>query len=112
MKDHKCSLIPVISANTDFERIRKMDKNKFSFYYVMSYNGTTGNTIDITINLQEFVSNIKSFSQKKIGIGFGIKTKQQIIDISRFADFSIIGSELIRQSETEKKLTSYIRSLS
>ena len=111
MNEYKCSLIPVISVNTDFERIRQMDKNNFSFYYVMSYYGTTGKTIDLTTELHEFVSKVKAFSKKNIGIGFGIKTKQQINEISRFADFSIIGSELIRQSETDLKLTTYIRSL-
>lgn len=106
-----CKLIPVISTNTCTQRIKEMDKYSFPFYYLMSYYGTTGNDIELNETLKIFVKQLNSFSNKKIGIGFGIKNKHQIDEISIFADFSIIGSELLRHSKDSMSLKKYIHQL-
>jgi tryptophan synthase alpha chain len=111
MSEFSCKLIPVISTNTNIQRVKDMDTFSFPFYYLMSYYGTTGADIDLNEQLKRFVQDVKSFSKKDIGIGFGIKNNAQVSAISAFADFSIVGSELLRQSKTNQLLGEYIQEL-
>ena len=111
MSSKECNLIPVISRNTSFERIKMMDSFNFPFYYLMSYYGTTGKDFDANQKLITFITNLKEVTQKKFGIGFGVKSKNQINDICKIADFAIMGSELLKYADSSEDMISFLKTL-
>jgi tryptophan synthase alpha chain len=98
-RNYKVNLIPVISLNTSIERIKLIDQNRFPFYYLVSYFGTTGKKIENYDIIKEKINKIQAFSSKEIAIGFGIRDQEDMKRVFNISTIAVIGSELIRQSE-------------
>ena len=84
MKKRDLALIPVIAPSTPKRRIKDILNNKkIPFLYAISTNATTGSSVDFHKNLQQYIETIREVYQGEIGIGFGVKTYN---DISRIRD--------------------------
>ena len=84
MKKRDLALIPVIAPPTPKRRIKDILNNKkIPFLYTISTNTTTGSSVDFHKNLHQYIETIREVYQGEIGIGFGVKTHD---DISRIRD--------------------------
>lgn len=108
----KCKLVPVLAANTKDSRIDLAIEAQPEHFYLMSEFKITGQGFGIHENLENKIQKIKSKSTAKVGIGFGISTKDHVEMVTKIADYAIIGSALInadnsgKLSEKLKELTS------
>ncbi len=86
-------LIKLISPMTDKKRSQKLLKNSKGFIYYIS-----ANKLDYK-EINKNVKSIKKMSSVPVLVGFGIKSKKDVIDISKKtnADGVIIGSALIQK---------------
>ena len=92
-------LIKLISPMTDKKRSKKLLKDSKGFIYYISATGITGSNRLDYIEINKNVQSIKKMSSVPVLVGFGIKSKKDVINISKKtkADGVIIGSALIQK---------------
>ena len=88
--------IPVVSANTPTERLRKMLLHKPPFVYLMADFKITGSDFSLHPKTQDLIKTIRSLHTCEIGLGFGISTAVHVAKVLASADFAIIGSALMK----------------
>ena len=95
MSEIDVGYIKLIAPTNDENYIKQALKRASSWIYVVSYAGITGSK---KYNL-EFIKNsvklIKKNSNLKIGCGFGIKTSEDVMEVSKVSDAVIIGSAIV-----------------
>lgn len=109
--DEGIQLVPVIAANIRPDRLYKLLALGFDFYYLMSDFKITGSGFSLHPQLQEIILVIrKKYPDARIGIGFGISTREQVKLVTASADVAIIGSSLIT-AQKEGRLEAYFEEL-
>ena len=107
-------LIKLISPMTDKKRSKKLLKDSKGFIYYISATGITGsNRLDYK-EINKNVQSIKKMSSVPVLVGFGIKSKKDVINISKKtkADGVIIGSALIQKYfDLKKDFNKYLKNL-
>jgi tryptophan synthase alpha chain len=99
-RENKLELVFVVAPNTPNARIKKIAVQKSGWIYATARLGITGAKTEIDSNLKKFLARIRQFSDAKIGVGFGVKSKNDLRKIeSAGAGIGIVGSELFRQFE-------------
>ena len=100
MSEIDVGYIKLIAPTNDENYIKQALKRASSWIYVISYAGITGSK---KYNL-EFINNsvqlIKKNSNLKIGCGFGIRTEEDVKEVSRVSDAVIIGSAIVSLVES------------
>ena len=93
----KCNLpfIRLTAPTTTTKRLKTVLQNASGFIYYVSITGITG-TKDVPVDLvTRAVKNLKEKSKLPIAVGFGIKTRKHVEQITNVADAAIIGSEVV-----------------
>ena len=107
-------LIKLISPLTDKKRAHKLLKGSRGFIYYISATGITGsNKLDYK-EINKNVKSLKKISSTPVLVGFGIKSKKDVLQISKKtnADGVIIGSALIQKYFDQKMdLNKYLTTL-
>lgn len=83
-------------APTSRERIETIAKDAAGYIYVVSSMGVTGVRSEIKTNVKEIVSHIKAVTDVPVAIGFGINTREQVIEFHQYADGVIVGSAIVK----------------
>ena len=105
------SLVPVIAANISDQRLDQLIAAGYDFFYLMSDFKITGSSFSLHPRLREITARIKSADNtRRVGIGFGINTSEQVRMVLGVADYAIIGSALIR-AQQENYLENYLENL-
>ena len=89
--------IKLIAPTNDAEYIKQSLKKCSSWIYVVSYAGVTG-TKDVNLeNVKRLVKMIRKQSKIPIGVGFGIKTLDDVKSVSKLADLTVCGSSIVNK---------------
>ncbi len=96
----KIQIVPVLGVNINNARLENILQKKPKFIYIMSNFKITGSEFDMHQSMTSFIEYLRSHSDAKIGIGFGVNSHQDALEVSKIADIVIVGSSLI---EAEKK---------
>ena len=86
----------LLAPTTDIDRMRYILSYAEGFVYYVSVTGVTGARETLSAAIRSKVDEIKKISDIPVGIGFGISTKEQVKEISEYADAVIIGSKIIQ----------------
>ena len=98
------SYVPLIAPNTPIERVKESEAGlENSFLYVITVKGTTGARTELPPDLADRLDAIRAVSHLPIAPGFGISTKAQAEEVSRYADGFIVGSALVKCLAEGKK---------
>jgi tryptophan synthase alpha chain len=89
----------LVSPTTTDQRIKAISESSSGFIYYVSLKGVTGAGHLDTVEVQQRVSRIKSFTSLPVGVGFGIKDGASAKTISSVADAVVVGSALVRLVE-------------
>mgnify|MGYP001158056336 FL=1 len=89
------SFIRLATPTTDKKRLKKVLQKTSGFLYYVSIAGITGSKKPDLSIVKDAVINIKQSTNIPIGVGFGIKSKNDIVKILDFADAVIVGSVLV-----------------
>lgn len=92
---HGVELVSLI-APTSHERIRMIAKEAQGFIYCVSSMGVTGVRNEITTDIGEMVSLVKSVSDIPCAVGFGISTPEQAKKMAQLSDGVIVGSAIVK----------------
>ena len=105
LKEYKISIIRLITPTTSEKRLKTILKSASGFLYYVSIMGITGTKIPSLKKVRKAVSVIKKNTEIPVVVGFGINNSSQILEISKFADGSVVGSSIVKIIEDayEKK---------
>jgi tryptophan synthase alpha chain len=93
---NELALIKLVTPTSDEERIKKIVVKASGFIYFVCVNGITGTKSSKATDSQKTIAKIKSLTDIPVVIGFGIKTKDQVKEMSKTgADGVVVGSKLV-----------------
>ena len=109
------NLIRLIAPTSNAERLKLLTASASGFVYYISVAGITGAKTADSSALKNQIDNLRSFTKLPIAVGFGIKTQQQVSDISKFSDAVVVGSALVdiiaKSEDKAEAAISFISSL-
>ena len=98
--EHNLDLVFLIAPNSSDERIRAVDEQATGFVYAVSVTGLTGSDLDSAPTVQEYLQRARTLTpQNPLLVGFGIKSHEDAMRLSRHTDGFIVGSALINHVE-------------
>ncbi len=103
-------------APTSHDRIKMIAKNSQGFVYCVSSMGVTGVRSEITTDISEMVSLVRSVCDTPCAVGFGISTPEQAKSMAQYADGVIVGSAIVKivaqyGRECIKPVCDYVKSM-
>ncbi len=99
-------LVFLLAPTADEDRIRDVAGGASGFLYLVSLVGVTGARDRLPVELEDFVSRVRSATDLPLAVGFGIGTPEQAGRVARIADGVIVGSAVIRSLEAEQPVAS------
>jgi tryptophan synthase alpha chain len=103
-KKYGISNVFLIAPTSPDERMRFIDDVSTDFTYCVSVTGVTGARNSFGGEINQFLQRVKNNTKKPFVVGFGIKSKEQVAEISRHADGVVIGSALLQSMEGKKSV--------
>jgi tryptophan synthase alpha chain len=95
---HDLDLVFLIAPNSSDDRIRAVDERATGFVYAVSVTGLTGSDLDGAPTVDEYLKRARSLVQQNpLLVGFGIKSHEDAMRLSRHTDGFIVGSALINR---------------
>lgn len=93
---HGLDLIHLIAPNTPDARIRRIDQRASGFVYAVSVTGLTGSDLGTDDSVQTYLQRARDLViQNPLLVGFGIRSHEDAVRMSRHTDGFIVGSALI-----------------
>jgi len=89
-----CS-ISFVAPTTRAGRVRAAAEASRGFLYAIGRTGVTGARTELSEDVEALVRRIRQETELPIAVGFGIKTREHVQAVLRFADLAIIGSALV-----------------
>lgn len=114
------ALVRLITPTSLQARLATLLQTARGYLYYISVNGVTGAKTADNTQLSQQVAYIKSQTSLPVAVGFGIKTAEQVREISTFGDGVVVGSAIVQQvaanahlpsNDLVTKVSAYIRSL-
>lgn len=97
---HDLDLVFLVAPNTSDDRIVTVDERATGFVYAVSVTGLTGSNLSDTPTLDAYLQKAQRLTeQNPLLVGFGIKTHEDAMRLSRHTDGYIVGSALINRVE-------------
>lgn len=91
-------VVLLVAPTSPKERIEAIARQSQGFVYLVSVTGVTGMRTQIQSRVQELVSELRSVTDKAIGVGFGISEPSQAQQVMEWgADAVIVGSAFVKR---------------
>ena len=87
--------IRLTTPTSDATRLRTILKNSSGFVYHVSIAGITGTRSAALADVKPALNRIRAQTTLPIAVGFGLKTRDQIREITSVADAAVVGSALV-----------------
>ena len=83
-------------APTSKERIKRIAESSSGFIYLVSSMGVTGIRDSIDTDLVSIISDIRTYTDTPVAIGFGISSPEQARKLGAISDGVIVGSAIVK----------------
>jgi tryptophan synthase alpha chain len=105
-EEYQLCFIPLITPQTEIERIKKIDECASGFLYLVSSSSTTGTKAISEEKIKLFIDKLNALSLRNpMLIGFGIKDKASFQNVCQYANGGIIGTEFIKTLDKSEELS-------
>ena len=94
-KEKGIDLIRLITPTTNQKRLITILSNASGFLYYVTVTGITGQNSANIEDLKKSINTIKSSTKLPIVAGFGIKSRNDVEQISTFTDGVVVGSSIV-----------------
>ena len=91
--------IRLVTPTTNESRLSDVLANSSGFVYYVSIAGITGTQSAAAASIEKAVHHIKAKSDLPVAVGFGIKTREQVIEIGNIAEGVVVGSAIVNEIE-------------
>ena len=92
---HDLDRIFLVAPSSTPERLVKTVEASRGFVYAASTMGVTGARDVVSSAAPELVARVKEVSDIPVGVGLGVRSREQAAEIAAFADGVIVGSALV-----------------
>ncbi|QEN14516.1 tryptophan synthase subunit alpha [Mycolicibacterium sp. ELW1] len=92
---HDLDRIFLVAPSSTPERLAKTVQASRGFVYAASTMGVTGARDAVSSAAPELVRRVKEVSDIPVGVGLGVRSREQAAEIAAFADGVIVGSALV-----------------
>jgi tryptophan synthase alpha chain len=92
---HDLDRIFLVAPSSTPERLVKTAEASRGFVYAASTMGVTGARNVVSQAAPDLVGRVKAVSDIPVGVGLGVRSRDQAAEIARFADGVIVGSALV-----------------
>ncbi len=114
-KSNNISPILFIAPNTSNDRIRTISRMAGDLVYCVAILGITGNKLSKEASLKAYLSLVREYSVTPFVVGFGIKTRKDVVTINRVADGAVVGTAIIdkihNSNDPIKTIMEYVKDL-
>jgi len=99
MADANLNTIFLAAPTSSQERLKKIAQASNGFLYAVSRTGVTGETQELSSELQGFLAKLRAYTGIPIAVGFGISQPEHVKAVWQVADAAIVGSAIVREIE-------------
>lgn len=92
---HQLDRIFLVAPSSTHERLSKTVEASRGFVYAASTMGVTGARDAVSTAAPELVRRVKEVSDIPVGVGLGVRSREQAAQIAAYADGVIVGSALV-----------------
>ena len=94
-------VILLVAPTSSKDRIEAIARQSQGFIYLVSVTGVTGMRAQIQDRVKDLLIDLRSVTDKPIGVGFGISGVEQARQVMNWgADAAIVGSAFVKQLTT------------
>lgn len=93
--EHRLDRIFLVAPSSTPERLAKTVEASRGFVYAASTMGVTGARDAVSHAAPELVGRVKAVSDIPVGVGLGVRSREQAAQIGGYADGVIVGSALV-----------------
>jgi len=102
------AVILLVAPTSTEERMKLISELSAGFVYLVSVTGVTGARQTLSESIQPMLNKLRKYTDKPIGVGFGVSTPEQAQAVAKMANAVIVGSAIINvieaNLEDEEKL--------
>ena len=102
LRANDLDMIFLVAPTSTDERLQMVAERASGFIYAVSRAGVTGARDEMSLEAEKVVRRVRRFSDLPVAVGFGISTPQQVADVWRYADASVVGSAIVAEIEQAK----------
>lgn len=97
-KKHDIFIIELITPNMPEERMREIiHQTPCEILYIVARSGITGDKTAIDQNILDYLKKLKELTNKRLAIGFGIQSYEQVSILKDYADIIVAGSYFVTE---------------
>lgn len=99
----ECEQTPILlmtPTNTE-QRLRQIGTQAQAFVYAVARKGVTGRQTDLDDGLYRFIARCRAATDLPLGIGFGLRSREDVRQLQGRAEIGIVGSVLLEIWERE-----------
>jgi tryptophan synthase alpha chain len=94
-EEHHLDRIFLVAPSSTPQRLVTTVEASRGFVYAASTMGVTGARDAVSNSAPELVSRVKAVSDRPVGVGLGVRSREQAAEIGGYADGVIVGSALV-----------------
>lgn len=116
-KKYNLHNIQVISPASTDQRLKKNAKVASGFIYCTAHQGITGVKNQLDPAIGAYLRKVRKYFSLPLAVGFGISTKEHIVQLAPYADIAVVGSAIIdvinlsNEDNMEENVKSFINDL-
>ncbi len=104
-------LIQLVTPATPDARLRTLCEASRGFVYAVTIKGITGGDTGLPADLADYLDKVSEMSDLPVCAGFGIRSGQDVANVSAHASGAIVGSALVEVLERRDDPQVFLRSL-
>ncbi|WP_033293439.1 tryptophan synthase subunit alpha [Amycolatopsis jejuensis] len=95
---HGLDRIFLVAPSSSEERLAKTTAASSGFVYATAVMGVTGARDAVGVHAEDLVRRTRAHTELPIGVGLGVRSREQAAQVAGFADAVIVGSALVTAS--------------
>ncbi len=99
MRENHLAPVFIYTPTTSDERMQKIATEGDGMIYCVARRGVTGANTEFSDDLEDYLKRCRGMTDLPLGVGFGVKDKNDIDFLRGQVDIAVIGSETIRVVE-------------
>ncbi|MCY3714350.1 MAG: tryptophan synthase subunit alpha [Gemmatimonadetes bacterium] len=105
------TVVFLVAPTSTAARIELVSRHTTGFVYCVSLTGVTGARGKLADGVDAFMAQVRSRTDRPLGLGFGISSPEQAREAARMADGVIVGSAIINEMEAHAGEPDMVRSV-
>ncbi|HJS71600.1 MAG TPA: tryptophan synthase subunit alpha [Acidimicrobiia bacterium] len=95
LEPREMGLVQLVAPTTPPARLRRLAAASRGFVYAVTTRGTTGGATNFDDEVLGYLDRVKSESPLPVLAGFGVRERDQVVELARHVDGVVVGSALI-----------------